>query len=190
MKIFELPESYKEIKKIDLAKNKKLAVFVNLLSLVIALVVFGIGFLWMPFNISFIDYENVWKPLAMILMILVIMMIYLILHELTHGFFFKKYSGEKANYGLHGLYAYAKSGAFFNKKEYLIIGLSPVVIFGVLCLTLNIVLGSTLFWYIYFIQIINLSGAAGDFYVIWVMQKMPYDILIKDDGVSMTIFAK
>ena len=116
--------------------------------------------------------------------------IYMILHELTHGIFFKKYSGAKVKYGFNGLYAFAKCDAYFNKREYLIIGLSPVVILGVLCLCLNIFLGQTLFWYIYSVQIINLSGAAGDLYVTWILRKMQDDTLISDAGVSMIIYEK
>lgn len=189
MKIFELPNDYTEIKKIDLAKNRKLAVLVNFLSFIIAVIVFGIGYFIVPLKISFVNYLNPFKPLSVVLIMLVLMIIYTILHEITHGLFFKRYSGKKAQYGFNGLYAFAKCDAYFNKKEYLIIGLSPVVAFGVLCLLLNIILGSTLFWYIFAVQIMNLSGAAGDFYVSWLLRKMPEDILISDAGTSMTIYA-
>lgn len=144
----------------------------------------------MPFDIIFVDIENPFKPLCTVLIILGLIIAYMILHEIVHGFFFRKFSGQKAKYGFTGLYAFAKSDAFYNKKEFLIIALSPIVILGSFCLILNIVLGATYFWYVFAIQIVNISGAAGDLYVALVLIKMPDEILISDEGVSMTIYGK
>ena len=49
---------------------------------------------------------------------------------------------------------------------------------------------ATWFWVVYLIDIGNLSGAAGDFYVAWNMQKMPEEILVHDIGVSMRVYAR
>ena len=181
MKIFKLPNEYKELKKIDLQKNIKLAIFVNVLSLVLAIIVFLIGLLFQPITLNFG---------SLFFMLIPMLIAYMVLHELVHGIFFKKFSGEKAKYGFTGLYAFAKSSAYYNKREFIIIGLSPIVILGVILLILNIILNTTLFWHVFIIQIVNISGAAGDLYVTFVMRKMPTDILIKDDGVAMTIYAK
>ena len=187
MKIFELPSEYREIKKMDLQKNTKLAVFVNVLALVIAAVVFWIGLLLKP---TTLDSENPFKTLMSTVVVFVLVIVYMVLHELVHGIFFKKYSGEKAKYGVTGLYAFAKSDAYYNKKEVNIIELSPIVILGVILVVLNVIFSTTLFWYVFIIQIINISSAVGDLYFACVLRKMPDDILIKDDGVSMTIYGK
>ena len=181
MKILNLPSEYNEIKTIDLQKNTKLAILVNGLSLVLALAVFLIGLLIQPMSLNF------QSPFFILIPMLIV---YIVLHEFVHGVFFKKYSGEKAKYGFTGLYAFAKSSAYYNKREYIMISLSPIVILGVILLILNIVLNTAWFWWIFIIQIVNISGAAGDLYVTFVMGKMPADILIKDDGVSMTIYEK
>ena len=88
------------------------------------------------------------------------------------------------------MYAYAGSNCYFNKKHYIIIALAPIVIWGIVLLVLNLVFKETWFWVIYFIQIFNLSGAAGDLYVTYRFSKLPKDILIKDIGVNMTIYTK
>lgn len=191
MKIFELPDGYKETREIDLKKNIKLAIFVSALSLALAGVVFFIGLLIMPIHISSVDSENPFKPLVTLFVILGLMIIYMILHEFVHGIFFKKYSGEKAQYGFTGLYAFAKSNAYYNKKEILIIGLSPIVMLGIVLLILNITLSASCFWYVFSVQILNISGAAGDLYVAYVLNKMPQqELLVKDNGASMTIYTK
>jgi hypothetical protein len=46
------------------------------------------------------------------------------------------------------------------------------------------------FWVVYLIQIANISGAAGDFFVTVKFLKMPRDILVQDYGVGMTVYSK
>ena len=50
-----------------------------------------------------------------------LMLVYMVLHELVHGVFMKRFSGVKPNYGYTGMYAYAGSNAYFDKKSYIII---------------------------------------------------------------------
>jgi fatty acid desaturase len=137
-----------------------------------------------------LDIKNLLLSLLMLLGILVAMIVYIIVHELIHGIFFKKYSGKKAQYGFTGLYAYAKSEAYFNKRQYLVIGLAPVVLLGLFILLLNIFLPERWFWGIYIMQILNLSGAAGDIYIAWLMSRLPADILVTDEGTAMTIYSR
>ena len=45
------------------------------------------------------------------------------------------------------------------------------------------------FWVIWFWQIMNVSGAAGDVYVTVKLLRQPQDILVKDTGVAMTVYS-
>ena len=115
---------------------------------------------------------------------------YIVLHELVHGVFMKCFSGIKPKYGFTLMYAYAGSSAYFNKKSYIIIALAPVVIWGAVLGVLCAVLPQSWFWVVYLIQIGNISGAAGDFYVTFKFLKLPKDILVNDTGVAMTVYTK
>jgi len=42
---------------------------------------------------------------------------------------------------------------------------------------------------IFFLQITNISGAAGDIYVAAKFSRFPADILVKDTGVDMTVYS-
>jgi len=199
MKVFELPEGYTEIKCINLKKNVKIAIILNIASLIIAAILVPIGLLVTPISLDIIFYNDIitenlftsiFSSLFPLLILLLGMILYLIGHELIHGLFFKIYSGKKAKYGISWLYAYAKSDAYYNKREYAIIGLSPVVIFGLLFLLLNIFLPLQWFWFVYFLQMINLGGAIGDYYVMYIITKSPADILIYDMGYAMTFYSR
>ena len=188
MGIFELPEGYSEIKRINLQKDKKLAVLVNIGAVIIAIALFFLGLFIVPFEITIKgDVAGILlSPLPFFLSII----LYLLSHELIHGLFIKKYSGKRARYGFTGLYAYAGSDAFFNKRQYIIIALAPVVLWGAVFLLLNIFLPVEFFWSVYFLQIINLSGAAGDFYITLLVIRLPADILTNDEGVAMVIYSR
>lgn len=89
-----------------------------------------------------------------------------------------------------GLYAYAGSEAYFTKKRYFIIALAPVAVWGVVLLALCMLVPAPWFWTVYLIQIGNIAGAAGDFYVVWRFAAMPPDILVRDAGVDMTVYSR
>lgn len=117
------------------------------------------------------------------------MVLYIVLHELVHGIFMKRFSGIKPNYGFTLMYAYAGSTAYFNKKHYIIIALAPIVVWGIVLTIINCFVPASWFWVVYFIQIMNISGAAGDLYVTYKFSKMPKNILVHDSGVAMTVYS-
>lgn len=185
-----LPEGYRELLKVDLQKDKKLALIVNGIALAIAAVMAVIGQLIVPIQTLF-DMEAGLGMYTLRFVVLIVGVIaYIILHELVHGVVMKHYSGKKPFYGFTGLYAYAGSKCYFDRKSYIVIALAPIVVWGVVLLILNLFAAGAWFWVVYFIQISNVSGAAGDFYVSARFSRMPEDILVNDVGVSMTVYTK
>ena len=182
-----LPENYKKIFEIDLVKNKKQMLFVNVTAAVVMVAMIIIG-------VAIVPLRHLFEGNNLILLIKQLTlfggyMAYIVLHELVHGIFMKHYSGVKPKYGFTLLYAYAGSTAYFNRKSYITIALAPVVIWGAVLGVLCAVLPTSWFWPVYFIQIGNISGAAGDAYVTYKMLRMPKDILVNDTGVAMTVYA-
>ncbi|MBQ4603022.1 MAG: DUF3267 domain-containing protein [Clostridia bacterium] len=184
-----LPENYSKIFDIDLKENKKMAAIVNIAGVVIAGVMILIALRFHSVDALFDMSEGLGAYIARFAIIIVGSLVYIIVHELIHGFFMKRYSGMKPKYGYTFVYAYAGSDAYFNKRDYLIIALSPLVILGVVIAIINAFVPETWFWVIYFIQITNISGAAGDLYVTVKLLKQPSDILITDSGVAMKVYA-
>ena len=115
---------------------------------------------------------------------------YLILHELVHGITMKACGTKKVRYGFTGLYCYAGSEDYYGKKSYLTIALAPVVLFFFLLIPINLIVPREWFWVVYFLQIGNLSGAAGDLFVTVKFAGMPKDILVQDSGVSMAVYSR
>ena len=184
-----LPEGYQEILSIDLQKDKKLAKIVNGLAAII-MVVMGVAMHFVvPISTLFDMSQGIVNYLFRFGGLIVAMIVYMIGHELVHGITMKAYGCKKVNYGFTGMYAFAGSEWYFPKKSYLVIALAPIVVWGVILLILNFLIPAQWFWVVYFIQIMNVSGAAGDLYVTWRFTKLPKDILVKDVGVSMTVYS-
>lgn len=186
---FDLPDSYEELCRVDLQKDGSLAVLVNILALVIFLAGGVIGHQFVPIHTFYSMSDGMLLYFVRLATACAGVVLYVFLHESVHGIFIKHYSGRKAQYGFTGLYAYAGSEAYFNKRQYLVIALAPIVIWGIVLTVFLIFVPESWFWAVYFIQLINLSGAAGDLYVVWKFSGMRRDILIRDSGTDMTVYA-
>jgi len=184
-----LPEGYAPILHVDLQRDKKKALLVNGIALLIGVVLTLAGHWVVPIGTMFSMKAGMAAYFLRFIVLFCGVVVYMILHELVHGVFMKRFSGEKVKYGFTGMYAYAGSDACFDKKSYIIIALAPVVIWGVVLAVLSVVVSEPWFWVVYFIQISNLSGAAGDYYVTWKFRSLPSDILVQDSGVSMTVYS-
>ena len=186
----ELPQGYGEIFSLHLQKDKKLALLVNGLALLIAVPLALLGLAVVPISALFDMEAGLGAYILRFAALLLGYILYIVLHELVHGICMKHYGDLKPRYGFTGLYAYAGSDAFFCKRDYIVIALAPVVVWGIVLQLLCMLASPAWFWVVWFIQIGNLSGAAGDLYVTARFSKLPADILVQDSGVGMTVYGR
>lgn len=186
----ELPQGYREILAIDLQKNKRLAILVNVAAALIAVVLAILGHLHTSILALFDMSAGLLPYFARFGVLALASVAYIVLHELVHGITMKLFGCPKVKYGFTGLYAFAGSDSYFGKLPYIAIALAPVVVWGILLAVLCAVLPASWFWVAYIVQITNLSGAAGDLYVTIKFLGLPKDILVRDVGVSMTVYTK
>ena len=185
-----LPDGYGQIYEIDLQKNKKKMLLVNGIALLIsALMVVPMCF-YIPITELFSFEKGILQYFMRFAAIFGLSFVYMVLHELVHGITMKLCGTKKVKYGFTGLYAFAGSDDYYDKKSYITIALAPVVLWGVVIAIINCFMPREWFWVVYFLQIMNISGAAGDMYVTFKFSKMPKDILVRDHGVGMKVYSK
>ena len=184
----ELPQGHRQILTIDLQKNKKLALMVNGLALLIAAAMIAVALPLVPIGSIFVN-DDLRGILIKLAVMYGGMFVYIILHEAVHGIVMRRFSDAKVRFGFTGLYAYAGSDAYYCRKHYIIIALAPIVVWGVVLGILNVLVPEEWFYVVYMIQMTNVSGAAGDLYVSWKMSRLPADILVQDVGVAMTVYS-
>ncbi len=181
-----LPNGYREVRRVDLMRNRKEAVIVNLLALLITGALAVLGFVFCP---PFVEITIGIHTIINMVIWMIGIIAYMIFHELIHGVFMKTFSGKKPHYGFTGLYAYAGSDAFFARKQYLVIAFAPVVILGLVIRVLTIGFYEAAVCDLYLLHVVNLSGAAGDFYVGFLIARAGDDVIVQDMGTDMSFYS-
>lgn len=184
-----LPEGYKEILSIDLQKDKKTMILINGVAVGVALIMAVLAHFFVPITTLFDMSQGFAVYFVRLFVLMIGSVLYIILHELVHGITMKLCGTKKVKYGFKGVYAFAGSEDYYDKKSYLTIALAPVVLWGLFLTILSFVVPTQWFWVVYLIQVSNVSGAVGDMYVTARFRKLPDDILVKDYGVGMTVYS-
>ena len=189
----ELPAGYREIYAVDLQKDKKTALLVNGIAVAVMVVMLVGMHIAVPFWTLLGDMEEdpAFGPMLLRLAVLLAgYAVYIVLHELTHAAVMKRFGAQKLRFGFTGLYAYAGSEYdYFDKHAYLRVALAPLAVWGVVFLILQFLVPPAWFWVVWFWQVGNVSGAAGDVFVTLKFARMPRDILVRDTGVGMTVYS-
>lgn len=188
-----LPAGYHVIRRVKLSEDKRLSLWLNAAALLLSVGLVLVGLALHPLDApvgSPLDILDMSWP--QLLTAIGGGVLYIVLHELTHGVMIRLTAKVRPDYGLSGMFAYAGSRqAYFSRPAYLAVGLAPVVLWGIVLLVLNLTLPADWFWPVYFIQICNLGGAAGDLYITHLLLfVLPKDVLTMDTGVDMTFYSR
>ena len=186
----ELPDGYVVDKVIDAKEDTKIKVIFTVGSFVIMGLVFSLFLPYLIKNFSLAD-DNL---LIVYLLLMVGMVIYIVLHELTHGLFYKIFTKEKLTYGFTLTVAYCGVPNLYLKKiPALIAALAPFVVY-------SIIFGIGLifiqdYWYFAALALlfsIHISGCIGDLYVsiLLLFKYKGQDVLVNDTGPKQTFYIK
>ncbi len=181
-------KGYKEKGKIDLVNNKKEAILVNVWGIAIIVVMLLIIPLLYKANIVISPGE---KYFISMIAFIVLMLLYIPLHEIVHGITLKCFSDEKLSFGWKLVYAYCGSKeAAMRPNEYFIVALAPLVVFSLVFIPLMFINKElSLVWYA--LEAMNVSGSIGDIYVtVKLWKERNNDTLITDSGTDMTFWSK
>lgn len=184
----ELPAGYSLAEVIDLQSNRRQFWAVNGLALALAAVLAVAGVLLVPF--SSLAGTPLWEIFAALFAMLAGIVLYVILHELTHGVFLYAFTRVRPKFGFVGWAAYCGNTAYCDKPRYLIVAVAPLILWGAAFAALNAVLCTGVwFWTVWALQIVNVSGAAGDLFVFFRLLTRPKHILVNDTGLKMRVYA-
>jgi hypothetical protein len=186
-----LPDNYQPVYVINLAKNKLLAVVLNLAALVVVLLSFWLMWIytkWIHPDLSRI-LISVKFGLSEIIFLLLLVVLNLVVHELIHGVFFWFITRSKPVFGLSLSYAFAAApGWYIPKRLYWIIGLAPLILIGLAGL-LIIAIGPPAWMLPAFVVTgINTGGAVGDIWIIYRLIRTSSTCLVNDTGHIVSFF--
>lgn len=186
-----LPDGYRQTHEIDLAKNKGLAILLNVLGVIVfflSLALLGFFLRWarpevftstFTFNLDLLTIAGLLASVTLTMLV----------HELIHGFFFWVFSRSRPVFALRLLYAYAAAPDWFiPTRHYWIIGLAPLVLIdalGLLCIFL-----APAHWIPMFALLValNTGGSVGDMLIVARLLRFSPGSLAKDAGDRVSFF--
>ena len=185
-----IPEGYREVYHID-AANKKTGLLLTLGSLLIAACL--IFFFFLSVDSLSIDLRNLMKYN---LVFLVVMLAYVILHELTHGAVYKALTKEKLRFGITWSAAFCGVPDIYTYRDTALKSLvAPLVLFSVILIPLLIWLyrvdaGWDLVAGLIFS--LHISGCIGDLYMtaLFLTKFKDPATLMRDTGPEQWIYGK
>ena len=185
-----LPANFHLFHSLDLT-NRKLIIAMNV-SGVLLLFVFGWLFLGMA---ALLKPQTFWLELQLLLFrmtvptVLLIILLVVVLHELSHALFFWLFSRERPHIGFNLLYAYATAPDwYFTRRQFVLIGLAPVLLMTLAGLLIMTQVNALTAAYFILALTVNAAGAIGDFIVVMWVLGQPADILLRDEGTAVSAY--
>ena len=183
-----LPHGYILAETVDMQGDRRLSLKIAAVQAGIAVVMVLAAVFFFPFS-DFISFahpnaSDVWRLLLLVPSIFA----YMALHELVHGLFMRILSRKAPKFGFSGLYMYAESPVFFDRKSFACVCTAPFVLFFLLFLVISLFVPNRLFWFFHILQIINAGSSAGDFYCVLQAKKHPETTLFRINGYKTEIY--
>jgi hypothetical protein len=189
-----LPDGYIQTYEINLAINRNLSFFLNIVGF------FVIAFSFVPlvlytrwvrpgFFSNTFTYDANLSTINALLILIVFVILSLMLHELIHGFFFWFFTRSKPVYALHLAYAYAAApGWFIPVRRYWIISLAPLMLINIVGLLLIILVPLNWILLLVILVAFNTGGAVGDLWIMFHAFRASPACLVNDFGDGVIFF--
>lgn len=189
-----LPNSYIATCTLDLSKDRRALLLLNLLGVPLTLVAalfFGwyIAMLRPELGDLSLRLEGLGGVLKLILGMVLTMAAAITIHELVHGVFFWLFTKSRPLFGFKGAYAYAAAPDWYlPRNQFLVVGLAPLVLLSVGGLLLVAVVPVGWLPALFIALVMNAGGAIGDLYVAALLLRTPPTTLTNDVGDAMTFY--
>jgi hypothetical protein len=184
-----LPEGYEQSGEINLKKNRRLAITLNIVALFVIVLSFyllaSFAVLVRPglMNTS----GTIHLGTVAILVVLVVML--LTIHELIHGFFFWVFTRSRPVFAIRLFYAYAGAPDWYiPTRQFAIVAVGPLVIIDTVGLLLMLLVPENWVLFIAFVVAFNTGGSMGDLLVLARLFKLSPTSLANDTGDVITFY--
>ena len=185
-----LPEGYAQSGEIDLKKNKRLAIILNIAAV----------FVFFPSFFLLSRFAALIRPgimnlagtirLGMVAALIGLYAISVIIHELIHGIFFRVFTRSKPVFALRLPFYVSVSAPdwYIPSRKYIIVALSPLVIIGAIGLLLILLAPERWVMFVVFVVAMNTGGSIGDLFVLTRLLKLSPACLANDTGDGVAFY--
>lgn len=191
----ELPDGYKLAKHIN-AKDVKLGLIFNGICLLVLAAVLALA--WIPLagrDLSYLLTKDNFISLFVAWVVLIVVMIaYIVLHEMAHGIAYKALTGEKLTFGMSWSCAFCGVPSIYTYRRTAIIFLiAPLTVFTVIFLPLTVCLyfvNPIYYLLSAFMLGMHLGGCSGDIYctLLFLFKYRDKKTLMRDTGPEQYLY--
>ena len=184
----ELPENYELVKTID-AKNAKTVIWMNVIGLAIFIVSIIPFLLLKEYSLRNVEPKDL---LIFLGVYLILTVVYVIMHELTHGLVYKIMTKQKLTFGLTLSCAFCGVPKIFvTRKTALLAILAPFVLYTLVFVPILILMPANMISLaILLVFGTHTCGCVGDLYGTIVLISLKGELLMNDTGPKQTFFVK
>ena len=196
-----LPDGYVPVKTVD-AKDKKFAIWMNvaatLLMLAVGTVTYLLRFVAFPnahraLRESMASLQdNIWALEGFCFGFVAAMLVYMVLHEVTHGIVYKLRTHEKLTFGVRLSCAYCGvPGIYATRETALLSLLAPFTVWNVVFIAAMCLTSGALSFGFLVLFASHFGGCAGDLYDTYLLlTSLKGDVLVSDDGPTQVFYRK
>lgn len=124
-----------------------------------------------------------------VLSLLLTLALVLALHELVHGFFFWRFTGERPRFGFRLVYAYAAAPDWYIPRDsFIVTGAAPFVFITIFGLVLLPVVPYSAVSLVFLGLTANAAGSVGDLLVLGWLLSQPRTSMARDTGLKITLY--
>lgn len=185
-----LPPDYKEVLHWRVTQSIWRVIILNLLTVPLGIVI-GTGFFTFLILFGRPPIVRITGTSQEWIMLLFSLVLVLILHEWVHGVAMQAY-GARPRYGIiwKGFMLYASAhGYAFRRNQYIVIALAPLVTLSMLaCLSILLLAGYQIVWFIPAYAIVNGAGSIGDMWITSIVLRYPAHAYVVDEQDGMRVF--
>lgn len=178
----ELPTTYRRHLTVDFKKDRKF--FVTLQGIFLAMVLVAVA-VALAFDLPL---ASDWNPVVTALATLLLLLVYMAAHEVTHGVTLRLLTGTQPSYAVRFPFLSTSSPLYLTRGSLVIVALAPCLIWGAVLFTALLLAPADLRLTVYILLALNFAGSAGDYLETALALRQPREALLQDEGDCVHVF--
>lgn len=186
----QVPEGYVAKKVID-ARDKKTVIILNIFVLLVTALAGVILYFIKPFSFKEITGAEAKTRLIVEFILIALLLGYMVIHELTHGVFYKIFTHEKLKFGMTLTCAFCGvPNSYVKKWPAFIACIAPLVIYSIAFLLVFFISSDLYVIFLsYVLFIVHFGGCVGDMWVCgYLLFKSDKTTIVNDDGAKQVFY--
>lgn len=186
-----LPQGYAQSGEINLKENKRLAVTLNIVAFFVGVLSFYLATSFAALvRPSLLNTPGRITP-AGVAGLVGLVILFFILHEFIHGFFFWVFTRSRPVFALRLFYAYAAAPDWYiPARQFALVALGPLVIMDAVGLLLILLVPESWLIFIVIVLAFGTGGSIGDLFIFTRLFKLAPTCLARDSGDAVFFYEK